>query len=643
MARPVIKTYNLMRMENIMYYDSYLPNAFDESMTILEKMNKLIEYLNQMGLLVNDVVTMWNEVAEWIMNEGLEEAMTTVLNKMVESGKLAHIVNQLIFKTHVYTYKTVADMKKDTGLIAGDMVATLGYYDVLDGGGASYIIEESSSFDSGNPQLENKLVARLIHKGVVNANQYGASKDKDDNNININEALKNVGKVELLPIEYKVKDSVIVSSYQSLTGVNENIREQGKVSKLTYVGDRNNRKAVVLLGRNIVDAEPVNDSSNVVFKNVYVDANNLAGFGVYGTYITNQSIYENVAIRNSLEYNSYIAKSWYARYSNIYSLSCRNNGLAFGMPLEYLDGININWVSPSSLEMNNTAIKNIQSQRAGTFFADEKAVEWLPTNLLYRRKGYGVGIGVGNMMIAEGITSEKSGGVNLYDYSGAQPGRKISNCYLEKAQEGSGKTGVNVTGIIIESIIGVGSSIVLSDIFTNYNNGGGIYVTGTLGTRRLRLSNIHQPRFLRPIDLTDAQTSQELSYFTIKSNVYGDAGTYDMDMSRNNLDLVKKTNPRYSFENGNLLEFNYQDTSKAIYVRNIPRSDGTFIQPYGALAVVNNDGTKTVINFPSNLRDTWVLAGTSTKKGIGLEKAGFSGDIDTEYEIKVFSLVPTYY
>lgn len=62
-----------------------------------------------------------------------------------------------------YYYDTVADMKADTKLKAGDMAVTLGYYSVNDGGGAEYRIINGEYIDNGATyhELDNNLFAEL--------------------------------------------------------------------------------------------------------------------------------------------------------------------------------------------------------------------------------------------------------------------------------------------------------------------------------------------------------------------------------------------------------------------------------------------------------------------------------------------------
>lgn len=96
-------------------YERYLPTAFDESLTLLEKVNKVIETLNQIVLGVNTVaeyvdghVDTQNEkitqlrddfeiLKDWLENEGLEERTEQVLNEWFDNGRLAQIINNDVF------------------------------------------------------------------------------------------------------------------------------------------------------------------------------------------------------------------------------------------------------------------------------------------------------------------------------------------------------------------------------------------------------------------------------------------------------------------------------------------------------------------------------------------------------------------
>lgn len=92
-----------------------------------------------------------------------------------------------------YYYDTVADMKADTKLKTGDMVITLGYYNVNDGGGAEYKIKNTTNEYSET--LTNNLKAELIIKNnELNVLCFGAKGDNNFDNTQIFKSLFYSGK-----------------------------------------------------------------------------------------------------------------------------------------------------------------------------------------------------------------------------------------------------------------------------------------------------------------------------------------------------------------------------------------------------------------------------------------------------------------
>jgi len=69
-------------------------------------------------------------------------------------------------------YNSVEEMQRDIKLQNGNIVRTLGYYEPNDGGGAFYIIKNTST--KNYEELENGLVAECILEGVYNIKNYGA-------------------------------------------------------------------------------------------------------------------------------------------------------------------------------------------------------------------------------------------------------------------------------------------------------------------------------------------------------------------------------------------------------------------------------------------------------------------------------------
>lgn len=93
-GKPNLSKFTMVGSLFVQRYERYLPTAFDESMTLLEKMNKIIEYMNEIGKLVTGAFEQWNEVLEWVMNEGLNQAVVDKLTEMIDDGTLENLINK---------------------------------------------------------------------------------------------------------------------------------------------------------------------------------------------------------------------------------------------------------------------------------------------------------------------------------------------------------------------------------------------------------------------------------------------------------------------------------------------------------------------------------------------------------------------
>ena len=87
---------------------------------------------------------------------------------------------QLKLNKKPYYYNTVADMKADTKLKAGDMAITLGYYTANDGGGALYRIRNVTGNDVSNIlviPISETLVAEIVIEQNLYSKQLGLKGD----------------------------------------------------------------------------------------------------------------------------------------------------------------------------------------------------------------------------------------------------------------------------------------------------------------------------------------------------------------------------------------------------------------------------------------------------------------------------------
>lgn len=463
----------------------------------------------------------------------------------------------------------------------------------------------------------------------INAKTLGAVGDGITDDWEIIQNALNEHKYVILPAgDYAVSKPLNLRQGQALVGVAETVRDYGQTATIKYIGAEDSHKAVILLGKNEVDAEPSFDGTNNCLMNVCIDAGNLAGFGIYGTYLTNETMIDNVTIKNSLEYNMYLAKSWYATIRNITSLECRNHGLSFGMPIYYLDGTVVNWTSPNSLEMNQSKIDNIRSVRAGSHFWQDNPSTFKLTDHLYL--GFGIGAGMGHAFEMKSFLSESSGGVNLFDWNQSNKVKSLSNGYLERSCYNSGlDTATEVANLVIENTMDAGGMSLLKDIFMNYNSGG-IYHKGNTRYKH-RLENVYEPRFLKSLD---GLSEWDLYGVVLKKNVHYECGQYNTDPGSMSIDTLTTVNSRYSFT----IDCGVPGMHKVVYVKRAGD-----VQPAGTVQLNYEDGTYTSRSYPTNLGTEFVQLTLTESNLKSITRAGAAGTVDANVTFKIINLAPTYY
>ena len=96
MAKPELLPVPLLKELNYQPYDTVLPTAFNEAPTLLEKMNMILQSVNESGKLTNEMIKKWNEVITWVMNDGLKEALIAKLEEWLADGTLEDIIGEVL-------------------------------------------------------------------------------------------------------------------------------------------------------------------------------------------------------------------------------------------------------------------------------------------------------------------------------------------------------------------------------------------------------------------------------------------------------------------------------------------------------------------------------------------------------------------
>ncbi|KWU38706.1 hypothetical protein AVL52_02780 [Vibrio parahaemolyticus] len=441
---------------------------------------------------------------------------------------------------------------------------------------------------------------------------------------------------------FDVSDTIRLSRRGSgLQGYSKNARNYSDSTfKLRWRGGNAPRKAVVQFGQNEVGAEPLIDASDNVLSNALIDCGDdvdgRAGFGVYGTYLTNETLLDRIAVVGSSEYNYYLARSWYADFRNLFSFACKNNGIALGVPLRYADGELVEWSTAAPLELNNCEIYNLRSHSAGQRFSVDAPGTFDPMDVNMVRHGYGIGLGIGNSYHAKKVTSEGSGGFNLYSFTSSQPEKTIKQLYLESTMKNSGLDPATELGnILFEADSEQGGAVEVSDGFCNYHSGG-IYLLGQ--KRPMRLRNLQQPRFLKSID---GLSKFEIDSFVYRENCYFGLGYHTTEDRTVIADEVK--NIRYSWE----INIPFDPTvatggSKGYPVYYIAiKANGEDPGP-STFVVEHEDGTIDSYNYPNPLPTEWTHFLRIEGSAVKIRRGGNASTEDVNVRFNIVKMNPSY-
>ncbi|MCI7039847.1 MAG: hypothetical protein MR985_02445, partial [Mollicutes bacterium] len=149
-----------------------IPLAFDESMSYLELLYALLNYLKETVIpavnnnadAVEELQNLYTQLRSYVDNYfnnlDVQNEINNKLDEMAQDGTLANIINQNILKRKISSYSNTTDLINDENLENNNIVFLLGKNNINDGDGCYYQITNIKSINSIT--LKNNLYATPI-------------------------------------------------------------------------------------------------------------------------------------------------------------------------------------------------------------------------------------------------------------------------------------------------------------------------------------------------------------------------------------------------------------------------------------------------------------------------------------------------
>lgn len=98
MTNPQVNTFSPITIPEIQQFQNYLPTAFSDNLTLLQKVNGVIQSLTALGVPINTLIDQWNnQIIPYVTGDGLNQDVINQLTAWENDGTLDNIINQQVF------------------------------------------------------------------------------------------------------------------------------------------------------------------------------------------------------------------------------------------------------------------------------------------------------------------------------------------------------------------------------------------------------------------------------------------------------------------------------------------------------------------------------------------------------------------
>lgn len=162
----------------------HLPSSYMLSLSYEEQVLWFCDFLEKKVIpAIDNNAEAVKEIQDFLKTLDLQDEVNNKLDEMAENGELESLIAVYLQSNAIISFDTVQDMVDSELLVDGSTVRTLGYYELNDGGGATYKIVNDPSLNTDNSfviLLQNDLKAKLIYNSEISILQLGARSQKNN-------------------------------------------------------------------------------------------------------------------------------------------------------------------------------------------------------------------------------------------------------------------------------------------------------------------------------------------------------------------------------------------------------------------------------------------------------------------------------
>ena len=330
------------------FYDKESGSVLQQTARMYAKVQCLVRMFNKLSKetkeTVDEYIAKFVELKDFVdtyfENLDVQDEINNKLDEMAEDGTLTRIILDYLNLKIVWSYNTVADMVADESLVKDVIATTAGFHQENDGGGAKYLIIESTGVTTNGCnliELDNGLVAQLLVTSPANVKQFGAVGDTNtDDTYPIQYALQADDTIYFPQGNYLITDTLsfenktLIGAGEQLTGILgisedaskpviamggqshlRNLHIGFKTSSLTGTVDDTNRIGIVLHGGYRDLALNSGSIRDVIIRNTYTAISDT------GTKSPFSNTFENIFIEKFKQRGIFLSSG--TRTGNVYN------------------------------------------------------------------------------------------------------------------------------------------------------------------------------------------------------------------------------------------------------------------------------------------------------------------------------------